>query len=35
MTFHYVTSLKRSVFDGVNDAGPGTVIESNCTVTGS
>lgn len=35
MTFHYVTSLKRTVFDGTGYAGPGPVIESNCTVTGS
>jgi hypothetical protein len=35
MSFHYVTSLKRTVFDGVNYAGPGTVIESYCTVTGA
>ena len=35
MTFHYMTSLKRTVFDGISYAGPGTVIESYCTVTGS
>jgi hypothetical protein len=35
MTFHYVTSLKRTVFDGTGYAGRGPVIESNCTVTGS
>jgi hypothetical protein len=35
MTFHYVTSLKRSVFDGFGYAAPGTVIESYCTVTGA
>jgi hypothetical protein len=27
MTFDYVTSLRRSVFDGFSYAGPGTVIE--------
>jgi hypothetical protein len=35
MSFHYVTSLKRTVFDGIGYAGPGTVIESYCTVTGA
>jgi len=35
MTFHYMTSLKRTVFDGISYAGPGTVIESYCTVTGA
>jgi hypothetical protein len=35
MTFDYVTSLRRSVFDGFSYAGPGTVIESHCTVTGA
>jgi hypothetical protein len=35
MSFHYVTSLKRSVFDGISYGGPGTVIESYCTVTGA
>jgi hypothetical protein len=35
MSFHYVTSLKRTVFDGITYAGPGTVIESYCTVTGA
>ena len=35
MTFHYVTSLKRTVFDGIGYAGPGTVSESYCTVTGA
>jgi hypothetical protein len=35
MTFHYVTSVKRSIFDGISYGGPGTIIESNCTVTGA
>jgi hypothetical protein len=35
MTFDYVASLRRSVFDGTSHAGPGTVIESHCTVTGA
>ena len=35
MSFHYVTSLKRTVFDGITYAGPGSVIESYCTVTGA
>jgi hypothetical protein len=35
MTFHYVTSLRRQVFDGTSYGGPGTVIESYCTVTGA
>jgi hypothetical protein len=35
MSFHYVTSLKRTVFDGISYAGPGNVIESYCTVTGA
>jgi hypothetical protein len=35
LTFHYVTSVKHRIFDGFSYANPGTIIESNCTVTGA
>jgi hypothetical protein len=34
MTFHYVSSLKRQVYDGIGYAGPGVTLDVTCTVTG-
>ena len=34
MSFHFVTSVRRTVYDGVTFGGPGTIIDSDCTVTG-
>jgi hypothetical protein len=35
MTFHYTSGLKRQVFDGFGYAGPGTIDDTYCTVTGA
>jgi hypothetical protein len=34
LSFHFVTSLRRTVYDGVSYGGPGEIIDSDCTVTG-
>jgi hypothetical protein len=35
LTFHFVLSVKHRVFDGLTYGGPGTVVDSTCTVTGA
>jgi hypothetical protein len=35
LTFHYVTTIKHRIYDGVSFTEPGTVIDSTCTVTGA
>jgi hypothetical protein len=35
LTFHFVISVRHRVFDGVSYGGPGTIVDSTCTVTGT
>jgi hypothetical protein len=35
MSFHFETTLKRRIFDGYGYAGPGTLWDIDCTVTGA
>ena len=35
LTFHFVLSVKHRVFDGLTYGGPGTIVDSTCTVTGA
>jgi hypothetical protein len=35
LTFHFVISVKHRIFDGFSYGGPGTIVDSTCTVTGA
>jgi hypothetical protein len=35
LTFHYVGAVTHRIYDGVSFSGPGTQIDSTCTVTGA
>ena len=35
LTFHFVISVRHRLFDGFSNFGPGTVVDSTCTVTGT
>jgi hypothetical protein len=35
LSFHLVLSVKHRIFDGFTYGGPGTIVDSSCTVTGA